>query len=88
MYFIFSYREASDEVAAVFSEFCECVQRASIDEAYLDLSKAVDDYIAEHKENIDVRDLPSTYILGHCDLKTKDEGNFIKLLKFLPLNCM
>uniref|UniRef100_A0A0B6ZJQ7 DNA polymerase eta n=1 Tax=Arion vulgaris TaxID=1028688 RepID=A0A0B6ZJQ7_9EUPU len=35
------YREAGAEVIAVFGKFCSCVERASIDEAFLDLSEEV-----------------------------------------------
>ncbi|XP_067681136.1 DNA polymerase eta-like [Haliotis asinina] len=36
------YREAGAEVIQVFSQFSQCVERASIDEAYVDLTQEVD----------------------------------------------
>ena len=35
------YREAGAEVIAVLSRFCENCERASVDEAYLDLTESV-----------------------------------------------
>ena len=35
------YREAGAEVIAVLSRFCESCERASVDEAYLDLTEKV-----------------------------------------------
>ena len=35
------YREAGAEVIAVLSRFCESCERASVDEAYLDLTENV-----------------------------------------------
>lgn len=39
--FLCRYREAGAEVIAIFSKFCSCVERASVDEAYLDLTMEV-----------------------------------------------
>lgn len=58
----------------MFSEFSECVQRASIDEAYLDLTKAVDDWIKSQKNDLKPSDLPNTFVLGYCNLKNTSEG--------------
>ena len=38
---IFRYRDAGKEVIDVLCEFGACVERASIDEAYLDLTEVV-----------------------------------------------
>lgn len=42
---LFRYREAGAEVIQVLCEFSTCVERASIDEAYIDLSEAVEEKI-------------------------------------------
>ncbi|KAK6631879.1 hypothetical protein RUM44_006909 [Polyplax serrata] len=65
-------KNAGEEVAKVFSEFCECVQRASIDEAFLDLSKEVQEYIKTNKE-VKPQELANTFIVGHCNLGSKNE---------------
>ncbi|XP_014791234.2 DNA polymerase eta [Octopus bimaculoides] len=61
------YREAGAEVIDVFCQFCQCVERASIDEAYLDLTKIVD----ERMKTVDVTcitsfadQLTNTHVIG------------------------
>lgn len=66
------YREAGEEVAEVFSTFSDCVQRASIDEAFLDLTKAVNERIKSGVTSVLPNNLQSTYIVGFCDLKSND----------------
>lgn len=66
------YREAGEEVAEVFSTFSDCVQRASIDEAFLDLTKAVNDRIKSGVNAVLAENLKSTYIVGFCDLKSNN----------------
>ena len=68
------YREAGEEVAEVFSTFSDCVQRASIDEAYIDLTKAVNERIKSGVFNVTPNDLTSTFVVGFCDLKSNDLG--------------
>ncbi|XP_050419950.1 DNA polymerase eta-like [Adelges cooleyi] len=70
------YREASQKVFDVLSEFCPCVQRASIDEAYLDLTSAVNNYVISNRNKVITEsDLPNTYIEGYSDDKSSTEGN-------------
>ncbi|XP_050540590.1 DNA polymerase eta-like [Daktulosphaira vitifoliae] len=60
------YREASQKVFEVLSEFSPCVQRASIDEAYVDLTSAVINYLKSKKNKLLTElDLPNTYIEGY-----------------------
>ncbi|GAB1611026.1 DNA polymerase eta-like [Argonauta hians] len=61
------YRDAGAEVIEVFSQFCQCVERASIDEAYLDLTKLVEERI----KTVDMtcitslaEQLPNTHVVG------------------------
>ena len=39
------FREAGAEVIEVLATFTECIERASIDEAYLDLTSTINRYI-------------------------------------------
>ena len=60
------YREASVEVITIFSEFTDVIERASIDEAYLDVTslihKRIGNFDIEHSITSD--DLPSTHVAG------------------------
>lgn len=75
--FIYSYRyrEASQRVFKVLSEFSLFVERASIDEAYIDLTNAVNDHISSNHNLITESDLPYTFVQGYSDQSSK--GNFV-----------
>lgn len=60
-------------MAQVFSAFSDCVQRASVDEAFIDLTKAVSERIKQGVV-LEPEHLSSTYVVGFCDLKKNDEG--------------
>jgi len=60
------YRDAGKEVIQVFLQFGAKVERASIDEAYIDLTELVNARITESKI-IDVKDLPNTFVVGYED---------------------
>lgn len=68
------YREASVEVMGVMARFA-VVERASIDEAYMDLTAAVHQRLAEmpHKE-IEARELKTTYIQGFPQAPPQQQG--------------
>ena len=62
------YRDAGKEVIEVLLEFGSIVERASIDEAYLDLSELVENELQELVSNqikINTNDLPNTYVVGY-----------------------
>ncbi|XP_073986587.1 DNA polymerase eta [Rhodnius prolixus] len=65
------YREAGREVVSVLCTFSECVERASVDEAYLDLTAAVERRIAEKSSQVSANDLENTFIVGY----TKENSN-------------
>ncbi|XP_038046639.1 DNA polymerase eta-like [Patiria miniata] len=78
------YREAGAEVITVLTQFSNCVERASIDEAYVDLTEAVHSRMAEMGgESVSVDMLPNTHVAGWdgqqgAGLETsegEDEGN-------------
>lgn len=64
---LYRYRTASQKVFEVLSEFSQCVQRASIDEAYIDLTSVVNDYISSNHNVVSVNDLPNTFVEGYSD---------------------
>jgi DNA polymerase eta len=70
------YRDASKEVFKVLSEFSDFVERASIDEAYIDLTSMVDDRLAEIAARGPLRaqltpdKFPSTFVAGYDSIGT------------------
>ena len=59
------YRDAGKEVIQVFLQFGAKVERASIDEAYIDLTDLVNDKMNKAADNIDAKDLPNTFVVGY-----------------------
>jgi len=68
---LYRYRTASQKVFEVLSEFSPCVQRASIDEAYVDLTNIVNDYISSCHNVITENNLPNTFVEGYMDQNSK-----------------
>lgn len=68
------YREAGAEVMKVFSQFCHCVERASIDEAYLDLTNEIETKLKTQDPDIlSLADkLRNTYVIGWEDNQTEN----------------
>lgn len=48
----------------VLHKFTELLQRASIDEAYLDITVAVEKYLTENDKKVKLGDIPGTYVYG------------------------
>ncbi|XP_022097296.1 DNA polymerase eta-like [Acanthaster planci] len=76
------YREAGAEVITVLTQFSGCVERASIDEAYVDLTEAVHLRLAQMAgEPVSVDMLPHTYVAGwdgrgaEPEAAERDEGS-------------
>jgi DNA polymerase eta len=66
-FFIYRYREAGREVIEVLCQYSNCVERASIDEAYLDLTDAVEQRMLENPVLPSVDKLSSTFVVGYDD---------------------
>lgn len=64
---LYRYREAGAEVIEVFSKFSSCVERASIDEAYIDLTDEVEQRLAVMGEKVTQDLLPNTHVIGFED---------------------
>ena len=47
----------------VLSRFCRCVERASIDEAFLDLTQEVEERLRMER-TITPTDIPNTHVIG------------------------
>lgn len=59
----------------VICEFSECVQRASVDEAYIDLTEAVEKRLAS-KAKITAAQLENSFIVGYSSADNNNEGQF------------
>ena len=69
------YREAGAEVIEVLSGFSRCVERASIDEAYIDLTEEVDKRIgALEVEEISTELLSNTHVIGFEPKEEVEQG--------------
>ncbi|XP_064490401.1 DNA polymerase eta-like isoform X2 [Ornithodoros turicata] len=62
------YRNAGGEVLQVMSQFSGVIERASIDEAYLDLS----DVLRDDAEIVTPTDLPNTHVVGSSGTADSD----------------
>ncbi|KAM3961755.1 LOW QUALITY PROTEIN: DNA polymerase eta [Aphomia sociella] len=63
------YREAGKEVARVLQRFTPLLERASIDEAYMDITESVEEKIKTLNINtVSSNMLPNTYALGYDDV--------------------
>ena len=63
------------QVIKVLSRYCDCVERASIDEAFLDVTSVVMERIRQHHEGnplITSTMLPGTHIAGYSAESTTD----------------
>ncbi|CAH1973587.1 unnamed protein product [Acanthoscelides obtectus] len=66
---ISKYREAGNKVAEVLQTFTNLLERASVDEAYLDITEAVEKRLNNESHNIDVDKLINTFVVGYADTK-------------------
>lgn len=69
---LYRYRNAGREVIAVLSEFSNVVERASIDEAYIDLTEVVHERV-ESIGRIASPQLSNTFVVGYGP-DNNDEG--------------
>lgn len=55
------YRQAGAEVITVLCQFAKCVERASIDEAYIDLTEEINELMSSETP-VTLAELPFTYL--------------------------
>ncbi|XP_014286764.1 DNA polymerase eta isoform X5 [Halyomorpha halys] len=67
------YRDAGREVLAILCKFSTCVQRASVDEAYIDLTKAVEERM-KLLSQFNPEKWKSTFVVGYSTNSSNDEG--------------
>nr|CAD7258260.1 unnamed protein product [Timema shepardi] len=66
------YRDAGREVIDVLCQFSDCVERASVDEAYLDITRAVEKRLKEITE-VQPFQLANTFVVGYSEAENNDE---------------
>ncbi|KAK3930933.1 DNA polymerase eta [Frankliniella fusca] len=68
------YRDAGREVVNVLHEFSSCIQVASIDESYMDITEAVEERMLQMSDDgFSMDKLPSTFVIGYTEDKSNDE---------------
>ncbi|XP_069698469.1 DNA polymerase eta [Periplaneta americana] len=69
------YREAGREVVNVLCQLSDCVERASVDEAYIDVTEAVERRIKSLKtlDRVQPSQLGTTFVVGFTDVDSNDE---------------
>ncbi|KAJ9574845.1 hypothetical protein L9F63_008005, partial [Diploptera punctata] len=76
------YRDAGREVVDVFCQFSDCVQRASVDEAYIDITQAVDKRMKSFSQ-IKPSQLATTYVVGFCETSNDEDKRLEGLTAWL-----
>ncbi|PSN56696.1 hypothetical protein C0J52_00039 [Blattella germanica] len=66
------YRNAGREVVDVLCQFSDCIQRASVDEAYIDITRTVEERMKELPRIVPAQ-LPNTFVVGYGD-SSNDEA--------------
>lgn len=71
------YRKAGREVIEVIKKHCNIIERASVDEAYLDVTDITDKRLAACKVSPKelISSLANTYVVGYTEVSRNDEGN-------------
>ncbi|XP_026291635.1 DNA polymerase eta [Frankliniella occidentalis] len=68
------YRDAGREVVNVLHEFSSCIQVASIDESYMDITEAVEERLLQFSDDdFTTAKLSSTFVIGYTDDNSNDE---------------
>lgn len=71
------YRKAGREVIQAIKKHCNVIERASVDEAYLDITDITDKRLAASKVSSKelISSLANTYVVGYTEVSRNDEGN-------------
>lgn len=82
------YREAGAEVIEVMSQFSTCLERASIDEAYLDVTKEAEERLKSATfRSVTIDQVPNTFIEGWGAKEEDDEEDEEKKKEKGSLSC-
>lgn len=80
---LYRYRSAGRDVIDAIKRHCNIVERASVDEAYLDVTDLVDKRMLTNNISLEqlTADLSHTFVVGHSEVGKNDEGEE-KIIKF------
>lgn len=72
------YRVAGREVVEVLRRHCDVVERASVDEAYLDITEQVNREMSSGQRSSKemIERLPNTFVIGYSTPGNNDEGSY------------
>lgn len=70
------YRTAGRSVIDVMKTHCNKIERASVDEAYLDITQLVDERLSQYSKELDTK-LNTTFVVGHTEVGNNDEGRYM-----------
>lgn len=71
------YRIAGREVVEVLMKHCNVIERASVDEAYLDITEVVDREITSSQPSLTemIEGLPNTFVIGYSTVGNNEEAH-------------
>ncbi|EFN80675.1 DNA polymerase eta [Harpegnathos saltator] len=67
------YRKAGHEVIKVIRKHCNVIERASVDEAYLDITDIVEKRLDKISSNELISSLANTFVVGYSEIGKSDE---------------
>lgn len=72
----YRYRSAGREVINVIKKHCNIIERASVDEAYLDITDLVCKRMSTYSISLNhlVTQLSNTFVVGYSEVGKNDEG--------------
>lgn len=84
--FCLRYRNASKEVSDVLQSFTQDIQRASIDESYIDVTSLVNKRLGNGLQRLTANNLPDTHVVG-CEQTGDFLNNLDEYDEFTESNC-
>lgn len=83
----YRYRNAGREVINIIKEHCNVIERASVDEAYLDITDMVHKRMSTNLNFSDLAtQLSNTFVVGYSEIGKNDEGKKEYELLSLQIN--
>lgn len=75
--YLYRYRSAGREVIDVIKNHCNIIERASVDEAYLDITDIVYKKMSTNLNSLEylMTQLSNTFVVGYSEIGKNDEGN-------------
>ena len=85
--YLLRFREAGAEVIEVLSRFSKCIERASVDEAYIDLTSEVDRRMADmDPHSITTKHLQNTFVVADEFNRDSTDNGLVFLILYIALD--